>query len=169
MIGEETTRPRARRRRFTIREIVLRAVEEAGGQASLARQLNLKTGNSILNYLRGHAVPQLDRLPALAALAGIRLSDVQAAWWREKEAQGRRQWWRGEEPSPPTSPAVAAPTGSTPPPDSPPPRRRRRASALAIAGLSIASLACPITARTQVREMASEETSSVYCRKRRVA
>jgi hypothetical protein len=90
MIGEETTRPRARRRRFTIREIVLRAVEEAGGQASLARQLNLKTGNSILNYLRGHAVPQLDRLPALAALAGIRLSDVQAAWWREKEAQGRR-------------------------------------------------------------------------------
>jgi hypothetical protein len=170
----QTTRPRPAQRGLTIRDVVGRAVDHAGGQAPLARQLNLKAGTSVLNYLRGIAVPQLDRLPALAAIAGLTLAEVQAAWWRDKQAQGRRQWWPGNEPPSPTSPAAAAPTGSTPPPDSPPPRRRRRSTALVIAGLSLTALAGapgqrPITGAVQVREMTSEETSSVKSRTRRAA
>jgi hypothetical protein len=170
----QTTRPRPAQRGLTIRDVVGRAVDHAGGQAPLARQLNLKAGTSVLNYLRGLAVPQLDRLPALAAIAGLTLAEVQAAWWRDKQAQGRRHWWPGNEPPPPPSPAAAAPSASTPPSEPTPPRRRRRASALMIAGLSLTALAGapgprPITAAAHVREIAADSTSSVELRRRRVA
>lgn len=169
-----TTRPRPAQRGLTIRDVVGRAVDHAGGQAPLARQLNLKAGTSVLNYLRGIAVPQLDRLPALAAIAGLTLAEVQAAWWRDKQAQGRRHWWPENEPPPPPSPAAAAPSGSTSPSEPTPPRRRRRATALVIAGLSLSALAGapgprPITGAGQMREIATDSMSSVQLRRRRVA
>jgi transcriptional regulator with XRE-family HTH domain len=149
---------------------------ERGHYERMAEALGVHR-NTILRWARG-LPPETRHEPMLALFLGLsldrlrRLLDRVRHEWLLQQLTWERQLG-DRRPQPPT-PAVAAPRGSTLPPDSPPPRRRRRASALVIAGLSLTSLAGapgqrPITAGAQVREMTSEEMSSVKSRSRRAA
>jgi hypothetical protein len=149
---------------MTLKEVVQRAVDRCGGINATARRLGLFAGQSVSQWLQERTLPSQDLEEPLAALANVDLEEFRRLlrWLREEQARKRRERRIG---GPLWLPPELRPRRS---------RRRRRASALVIAGLSLASFVGPpalrpITAAAQGREIAADSTSSVHLRRRRVA
>jgi transposase-like protein len=148
-----------------LKEVVQRAVDRCGGINATARRLGLFAGQSVSQWLQERTLPSQDLEEPLAALADVDLEELRRLLRRLREDQARKRRER----------RIGGPLWL--PPELRPgrPRRRRRGTAaVIIAGLSLGSLAGapgqrPITAAAQVREIASEETSSVKSRSRRAA
>jgi transposase-like protein len=149
---------------MTLKEVVQRAVDRCGGINATARRLGLFAGQSVSQWLQERTLPSQDLEEPLAALADVNLEELRRLlrWLREEQARKRRERRIG---GPLWLPPELRPRRS---------RRRRRSTTLVIAGLSLTALAGapgqrPITAGAQVREMTSEEMSSVKLRSRRAA
>jgi hypothetical protein len=147
-----------------LKEVVQRAVDRCGGINATARRLGLFAGQSVSQWLQERTLPSQDLEEPLAALADVDLEELRRLLRRLREDQARKRRER----------RIGGPLWLPPELRPQRSRRRRRAAALVIAGLSLASLAGapgqrPITGAVQVREMTSEETSSVDLRRRRVA
>jgi hypothetical protein len=149
---------------MTLEEVVQRAIKECGNISATARRLGLFAGQSVSQWLQGRSLPSQDLEEPLAALANVDLEELRRLLRRLREDQARKRRER----------RIGGPLWLPPELRPQRSRRRRRATALVIAGLSLTALAGapgqrPITGAVQVREMASEETSSVKLRRRRVA
>jgi transposase-like protein len=147
---------------MTLEEVVQRAIKECGNISATARRLGLFAGQSVSQWLQGRALPSQDLEEPLAALANVDLEELRRLLrrLREDQAKKRRERRIG---GPLWLPPELRPQRS---------RRRRRATALVMAGLSLSALAGaqrPITVGAQMREMTSEEMSSVKSRSRRAA
>jgi transposase-like protein len=147
-----------------LKEVVQRAVDRCGGINATARRLGLFAGQSVSQWLQERTLPSQDLEEPLAALADVNLEELRRLlrWLREEQARKRRERRIG---GPLWLPPELRPRRS---------RRRRRSTTLVIAGLSLTALAGapgqrPITGAVQVREIASEEMSSVKLRSRRAA
>jgi transposase-like protein len=149
---------------MTLEEVVQRAIKECGNISATARRLGLFAGQSVSQWLQGRSLPSQDLEEPLAALANVDLEELRRLLRRLREDQARKRRER----------RIGGPLWLPPELRPQRSRRRRRATALMMAGLSLSALAGapgqrPITGAAQVREIASEETSSVELRRRRVA
>lgn len=148
----------------TWRDLLIRAVQAAGGQNALARRLGMNH-NAPRQWLLGIALPTPERYPVLADLTGLSVEAVAAVVMAERRRKWEARWAPLGPPSgAAASPVVPAPKSSPAPATARSRARRAKTGAVLLAlGLGLA----PAVATAGGGVAADNGRVEVFCGPRR--